>query len=314
MAHAAVIIFVVATLSFFLLHLAPGDPASAQFRDRAVSPQVVEQYRHAWGLDQSLPQQYVRYLANLIRGDLGPSFALRRPVWQVIRESLPNTLLLAGAALGITFVAGMAVGTVQGSRPGSSLDHVLTFATLALFAMPIFWLGLMLILVFGQWLGWFPIATPASSVYSALPFLGRVFDRLYHLVLPALTLGLGGAAVVARFHRAEIAQAFAEHFIRTARAKGVEERAVVLHHALRNAMLPAITMFGLSLPVLFSGSVLVEHVFAWRGMGTAALDAVASRDYNVVTGIALVGAVIVVGGNVVSDLLYRWADPRTRQT
>ena len=145
MAHAALIIFVVATLSFFLLHLAPGDPASAQFRDRAVSPQVVEQYRRAWGLDQSLPQQYVRYLANLIRGDLGPSFALRRPVWQVIRESLPNTLLLAGAALGITFVAGMAVGTVQGSRPGSSLDHVLTFATLALFAMPIFWLGLMLI-------------------------------------------------------------------------------------------------------------------------------------------------------------------------
>ncbi len=313
-AHAAVVVFVVVTLSFALLHLAPGDPVRAQFRDRNVSPQVLEQYRRAWGLDQPLPQQYLRYLTNLARGDLGPSFALRRPVAQVIRESLPNTLLLAVTALGISFIVGMAVGTVQGSLPGSRLDHALTVATLALFAMPIFWLGLMLILVFGQWLGWFPIATPTSSVYSALPLAGRVLDRLHHLVLPALTLGLGGVAVVARFHRAEITEAFAEHFIRTARAKGVGERTVVLRHALRNALLPAITMFGLSLPVLFSGSVLVEHVFAWQGMGRAAIDAVASRDYNVVTGIAMVSAIMVVAGNIVADLLYRWADPRTRQT
>ncbi len=310
--HSVVIVFIVVTATFLLIHLAPGDQATAQFRDRPVSPEVIEQYRRNWGLDRPLYQQYAFYLSNIVRGDLGQSFSLRRPVREVIGQALPNTVFLAIAALGISFAVGMIIGTAQGATPNTRFDHTLTAVTLAVFSMPIFWFGLVLMLVFGQWLGWFPVSGTTSAVYSALPFLGRVGDRLHHLVLPALTLGLGGAAVVARFHRAEIAEAFSQNFVRTARAKGLSERDVVVHHALRNALLPAITLFGLSLPILFSGAVLVEQVFAWHGMGLAAYEAVGRRDYNVVTAIAMFGAIMVVVGNVVADLAYRAADPRTR--
>ena len=312
--QAVAIVFFAATATFFLFHIAPGDPVSAQFGERLVSPQVVAQYRTAWGLDQPLRVQYTRYLAHLARGDLGRSFSLQRPVAEIIRDRLPNTMLLAVAALAISFVVGMTLGTIQGARTDSGLDHALTVVTLALFSTPVFWLGLVLLLVFGQALGWFPIGAAVSPVYSALPWFGKLVDRLHHLVLPALTLGLGGAAVVARFHRAEVAEAIAEAFVRTARANGISERTVLFRHALRNALLPAITLFGLSLPIVFSGAVLVEQVFGWPGMGLAAFEAVGRRDYNVVTGIALLGSVFVVAGNLLSDVLYRMADPRSART
>ncbi|MCH7714722.1 MAG: ABC transporter permease [Gemmatimonadetes bacterium] len=314
LAQSAVIVFLVATLTFVLLRMAPGDPVRAQFRDVTVSQEVIDEYRRSWGLDRSMPVQYVQYLGNLIRGDFGQSFSLHRPAWDVIREALPNTVVLALAALGISFATGMVLGTAQGANPNSRMDHTLTVITLAVFSIPIFWLGLMFMLVFGQWMGWFPIGGEVSPVYRGLPLVGQLADRFRHLVLPALTLGLGGAAVVARFHRAAMAEAFAENFIRTARAKGLSEQTVVLKHALRNALLPAITMFGLSLPVLFSGSVLVEYVFAWHGMGLAAFEAVGRRDYNVVTAITMIGATLVVAGNMVADLLYRLADPRTAES
>ena len=312
--QSAAIVFLVATLTFVLLRMAPGDPVTAQFRDVTVSQEVIDEYRRSWGLDRSMPVQYVQFLGNLIRGDFGQSFSLQRPAWHIIREALPNTVVLALAALGISFATGMVLGTAQGANPNSRMDHTLTVITLAVFSMPIFWLGLMLMLVFGQWMDWFPIGGEVSPAYRGLPLVSQLADRLKHLVLPALTLGLGGAAVVARFHRAAMAEAFAENFIRTARAKGLSEQTVVLKHALRNALLPAITMFGLSLPILFSGSVLVEYVFAWHGMGLAAFEAVGRRDYNVVTAITMIGATLVVTGNVVADLLYRLADPRTAES
>lgn len=309
--ESVAIVFIVATTTFVLLHIAPGDPVSAQYGDRPIAPEIIARYRADWGLDRPLPVQYVRYLGRLARGDLGHSFSLQRPVRDVIGGALPNTLILSIAALAVSFAVGIAVGTVQGARPRSRVDNALSASTLMIFSVPIFWLGLMLLLVFGQILGWFPIGTNASPFSGSLPFWSRVADRLHHLVLPAVTLGLGGAAVIARFHRAEMTEAFAEAFIRTARAKGLPERRVVTRHALRNALLPAITIFGLSLPVLVSGAVLVETVFAWPGMGRAAVDAVARRDYNVVTGIAILGATFVILGNAVADLLYRWLDPRT---
>lgn len=310
--HAVAIVFIVVTLTFLLVHLAPGDPATAQFQNQPVSQELVDQYRRDWGLDRPLVEQYFRYLGNVARGNLGHSFSRRRPVIDVIQEALPKTVFLGVAALGISFAVGIVIGTAQGATPGSRFDHTLTAITLAVFSMPIFWFGLMMMLVFGQWLGWFPVSGATSAISSHLPFWGQVADRFHHLVLPALTLGLGGAAVVARFHRAEIAEAFSQNFIRTARAKGLTERDVVFRHALRTALLPAITMFGLSLPVLISGSVLIEYVFGWQGMGLAAYDAVGQRDYNVVTGAALFGAVMVVAGNFVADLAYRAVDPRTR--
>jgi peptide/nickel transport system permease protein len=312
--QSAAIVFLVATLTFVLLRMAPGDPVTAQFRDVTVSQEVIDEYRRSWGLDRSMPVQYVQFIGNLIRGDFGQSFSLQRPAWDVIREALPNTVVLALAALGISFATGMVLGTAQGANPNTRMDNALTVITLAVFSMPIFWLGLMFMLVFGQWMGWFPIGGEVSPAYRGLPLVGQLADRLRHLVLPALTLGLGGAAVVARYHRAEMAEAFTENFIRTARAKGLSEDTVILKHALRNALLPAITMFGLSLPVLFSGSVLVEYVFSWHGMGLAAFEAVGRRDYNVVTAITMIGAALVVTGSVVADLLTRLADPRIAES
>jgi peptide/nickel transport system permease protein len=180
--------------------------------------------------------------------------------------------------------------------------------------MPVFWLGLMMLLVFGERLGWLPVGgTHDAVLYSNMGALGRIADRLRHLALPALTLGLVGAAVTARYQRAAMLEVATQDFLRTARAKGLAERVVLVRHALRNALLPAITLFGLAFPLLLSGAVLVEKVFAWPGLGQLAVDAIHRRDYAVVTGAAIVTAVMVVLGNVIADVLYRLVDPRTRE-
>jgi peptide/nickel transport system permease protein len=229
-------------------------------------------------------------------------------------ERVPNTLLLAAAGLVIMFALGIATGAVQGSRPASRTDDALSLVTLALYAMPVFWLGLMLLLVFGETLGWLPVGgTHDAVLHSNMGALGRIADRLRHLVLPALTLGLVGAAVTARYQRAAMLEVATQDFLRTARAKGLTERVVLVRHALRNALLPAITLFGLAFPLLLSGAVLVEKVFAWPGLGQLAVDAIHRRDYAVVTGAAIITAVMVVLGNVIADVLYRLVDPRTRE-
>ena len=311
--QAVGVVLAVATLTFVLLHLAPGDPLSGVVEGRNVSPEVVQQMRRNLGLDQPLHIQYARYLANIIRGDFGVSFSLRRPVLDAILEALPNTLVLAGAALIIDFVLGIAIGTFQGARPGSRLDHSISTTTLALYSIPGFWFGVMLLLVFGQILGWFPVGgggDPLMSRFYSAP--QRLADLLWHLTLPALTLGLVSAAGTARYQRAALVDISTQDFIRTARAKGLRERRVLLRHMLRNALLPTITLFGLSLPVLLSGTVLTETVFAWPGMGRLSVNAVFRRDYPLVTGAAILAATMVVVGNLVADVLYRVADPRTR--
>ncbi len=271
------------------------------------------QYRRNFGLDRPLPEQYVRYLANLARGNLGYSFMEHRPVAAAIGERIPNTLLLSGAALGISFLLGVLVGAVQGARPGSTTDDLLSAASLTLYSLPLFWLGLMLVLVFALQLGWLPAGGAVDpALYPHLTWVGKVGDRLRHLALPAITLGLVGAAVTARFQRGAMADVIREHFVRAARAKGLHERTVLFSHALRNALLPTITLFGLAFPLLLSGSVLVETVFAWPGLGKFAVDAILRRDYPVVTGIAIITAVMVIVGNLLADALYRVADPRTR--
>lgn len=313
-AQAAAIVFLVATLTFVLLHLAPGDPFTAVTESTLVSPEALAQHRRRFGLDRPLHEQYVRYVANVARGDFGYSFAEQRPVAQAVGERIPNTLLLAAAGLVVAFAVGILVGTLQGSRPKSRADDVLSFATLALYSVPVFWFGLMLLLVFGEGLNWFPVAGANDpAVYSHLPVLGKLWDRVTHLVLPALTLGLVGAAGIARYQRAAMLDVIRQDFIRTARAKGLEERIVMFRHALRNALLPIITLFGLAFPILLSGAVLVETVFSWPGLGKFAVDAISKRDYHVVTGSAIIATVMVVLGNLLADLLYHAADPRIRQ-
>jgi peptide/nickel transport system permease protein len=313
--QAVAIVFLVATLTFVLLHVAPGDPFAARGEaSGAAGRELLAQHRRNFGLDRPIAEQYLRYLGRLARGDLGISFAERRPAWRAIRDRLPNTLLLAAAALLVDFAVGIAIGVVQGARPGSPRDTWLSLASLTLYSVPVFWLGVMLLLVFSQWLGWLPAGGAADPVtYPYLSTAGRAWDRLKHLALPAATLGLVGAATTARYQRAAMLEVVRQDFVRAARARGLAERAVLLRHALRNALLPVITLFGLSLPILLSGAVLVETVFSWPGMGKLAVDSIFERDYFVVTGAAVLAAAMVLAGSLAADLLYAAVDPRARE-
>lgn len=312
--QAVVIVFLVTTLTFVLIHLAPGNPFTALGETSRVSPEIVQRLEHRFGHDQPVTVQYVRYLSNIARGDFGYSFAERRPVRDAFLERVPNTLLLAGAALVIMFALGIAVGAAQGAQPGSRTDDVLSLITITVYSMPIFWLGIMSLLFFGLVLHWLPVGgTHDPVIYDQLGIVGKLGDRLRHLLLPAITLGLIGAATTARYQRAAMLEVIRQDFVRTARAKGLAERAVLFKHALRNALLPTITLFGLAFPLLLSGAVLVESVFSWPGLGKLAVDAIRGRDYEVVTGAAIVTACLVVLGSVLADLLYRLVDPRTRE-
>ncbi len=311
--HGAVVVFLVTTLTFVLVRLAPGDPFTRMIEGHPASPQFIEQARQNAGLDLPVFQQYVRYVAGVARGDLGDSFSERRPVWDAIRDRIPATFALALTALLIDFALGISMGAVQGARPHSRTDGLLSGVTLTLYSVPVFWLGVVLMLVFALGLGWFPIEGSKSLVgYEQLSVFGRIGDRLHHLVLPAITLGLVGAAGTARYQRAAMLDVIRKDFIRGARARGLTEKTVVFRHALRNSLLPIITLFGLSFPILLSGAALVETVYGWPGLGRFTVEAVWSRDYNVVTGAAIISATMVVVGNLVADLLYRVVDPRTR--
>lgn len=311
-AAALAILWMVATLTFVAIHLAPGDPFLPT-AERPADPAVVAELRRQFGLDRPLAVQYVRYLRALVMGDLGVSFSHRRPVRAVIADALPHTLLLAAAAVLLDYLLGIGIGIVQAATAGRRLDDWLTAATLLIASLPAFWVALVLLLVFGEWLRWLPVAGAYDpAVYDALPLAGRLADRLRHLALPAITLGLLGAAGTARYQRAALLDALGQDYVRTARAKGVAERRVLLRHAWRNALVPITALLGLALPFLLTGAVLVETVFAWPGLGRLAADAINRRDYPLVTGTAIIASVVVVLGSAVADLLLRVADPRVR--
>jgi peptide/nickel transport system permease protein len=308
----------VLTLIFFVVHLAPGDPTAKLFNNPNVSPEVIEQMRRNLGLDQPLHVQYWKWLTSFLTGNFGYSFGQQRPINQILPEVLWNTLQLTLVSLVIIFVVGMLVGIVQAVRQYSLADNVLTFLALFFFSMPTFWFALMLSLVFAlkasQW-GW-PVVLPSSGMtsvgYEFLSPWEQAKDRLLHLVLPATALGLGTAAGVARYMRGSMLEVIHQDFIRTARAKGLSERTVIFKHALRNALIPIITLLGLYLPFLLSGAVLVETIFAWPGMGRTIVDAIFQRDYPLVMATSFVIAAVVVLGNLLSDILYAVVDPRIR--
>jgi peptide/nickel transport system permease protein len=312
LAAALAIVFAVVTLTFFLMHLAPGEPLLPS-PETPVDPAVVAELRHRFGLDRPLLVQYGKYLTALAHGDFGESFALNRPVADAVADAVPNTLVLTATALSIDLLLGFALGIYQATHAYRLRDTGLGFVTLFMYSLPTFWLGLVLLLVFGEWLRWFPVGGMVDAgLHSALPWIGRAGDRLWHLALPALTLGLVGAAGTARFQRSAMLEVLSQDFVRTARAKGLSERRVVFGHVLRNALLSFITLFGLSLPFLLTGAVLVETVFAWPGMGRLAADAVFRRDYPVVLAVTIGASVMVVLGNLLADVLYHVADPRIR--
>lgn len=311
-AASIAIVWAVVTLTFILIHATRGTPFLPE-SSQNIDPQTIERITKQFGLDKPLPVQYVLYLRNLVRGDLGDSFVLRRPVADALADAIPHTFVLALAALLIDFTVGLALGVYQAVRERSVGDIVLGNVALFVNSMPTFWLGLVLLLVLAQWLHWFPAGGASDPVLC--PRLDSPFcliDFCWHLMLPALTLGLVGAAATARFERAAMLEVIRQEYVRTARAKGLRERRVLLVHALRNALLPFITLVGLAFPFLLTGAVLVETVYAWPGMGRLAVNAIFQRDYYVVTGAAIVTSTVVVLGNLIADLLYAVADPRVR--
>lgn len=311
---ALAIVLAVVSFCFLAIHLAPGTPFLPE-EGRPINRAAVAHLRDQFGLDRPLPEQYVRYLTALAQGEFGESFSQRRPVADAIASAIPNTVVLAGAALLIDFLLGIAIGVFQAARARRRSDVALTSATLFLYSLPIFWLGLVLLLVFGQWLHWVPVGGVTDPVlYDSLSVFGKLLDRLRHLALPALTLGIVGAAGTARFQRAALLDALGQDYVRTARAKGLPPSAVLMRHALRDALLPMITLLGLALPFLLTGAVLVESVFAWPGLGKLAADAIAARDYPLVLATTLLATVAVVLGSLVADLLVTLADPRVRLT
>lgn len=303
----------IATITFFIVHLAPGDPmdmyVEGQSR-RQMDPQVIELLRQKYGLDQPIQVQYVKWLRNLARGDLGESFRYRRPVAKLIAERVPYTLQLSVLALLFDALFGIALGILAAVRQYSALDKTVTVGSLAIYSIPGFWLALMLVLLFSVNLGWFPTSQTRSLNYEMLSLGGKVLDRLWHLVLPVFVLGVASAAGTARYMRNRLLEVLSEEYVLAARARGLPEWRVIVKHAVRNALIPIVTIYGLSLPFLLGGAVLIETVFAWPGMGRLAVEAVNGRDYPVILATSMIAAVLVVLGNLLADVTYAMVDPR----
>lgn len=317
-AAAIPLVLGIATIVFFVISLAPGDPTQVLVSP-GMRPEVIAQVRANFGLDQPLPVRYARWLGALLTGDLGYSYSHGRPVLEVIGQILPNTLLLSAAALLVAFAAGVLIGIVQSLRQYSITDQALSVLALFFYSMPSFWLALMLILVFAlfarnvwEWPIYFPPSGTRSIEYATLGPFERIADRIRYMTLPVTSLALVLAAGIARYTRGSMLEVIRQDYVRTARAKGLPESRVVFKHALRNALIPVITLLGLYLPVLFSGTVFIETVFGWPGMGKTIVDAIGTRDYPLVMGTSLIFGAMVVLGNLIADMLYAVVDPRIR--
>ena len=317
---AIAVIWLVLTLTFLLVRAAPGDPAALLIPPGA-SAQDVQRLRTELGLDRPLAVQYARWSAGVLRGDLGESFALRRPVRAIIRDALPISIALGAASLFLTFAIGVPIGMIQARRRGSITDRALTVLSVAAYAAPSFWLALALVGVFtygaAMWgfpswmrLPAFGVETPGAMLHGA----ARVADLLRHAILPVGILAVIGAAGIARYARTSIADIMGADFVRTARAKGATERRIDYRHILRNILPTLVILFALALPGVVAGSVFVESVFSWPGMGKTMLTAIIARDYPLVMGATAVYAAVVVLANLAADLALPLVDPRRRAT
>ncbi len=303
--------FGITLLSFSVLRLAPGDPiALLSAGSQNVSAADLAAMRAAYGLDQPIPIQYLSWLRHLLSGDLGQSFLYHRPVTEMIGSALPNTLLLSVLALAVTLLVGVPLGVIAARYRGSLLDQIIRILAVAGHAIPEFWFGLLFILILSVQLRLFPVGgmlTIGKDNFD-LP------DRLAHLVGPVLTLSLAGLANLSRYTRTETLEVLGQDYVRTARAKGLQENVVLFGHTLRNALLPLVTALGNSVAFLLSGAVVVENVFAWPGMGRMAYDAARSKDYPIVMGVVVVASTILLLSYIVRDISYGIVDPRIRRT
>ncbi len=294
----------VSLTTFLLLRLTPGDPATSILGVQA-TPVEVARIRKALGLDKPWYVQYGIWLGNIFQGDLGVSYQSKKPVAELVRQRFPATLELTVAALLFSTLLAIPIGILTAIKRNTAADHAFTSFGLFGISMPDFWFAILLILVFSLYLGWFPAS--GRSPWAA--GIGKYFK---HLVLPALALGLFNIGALMRFTRSSMLEVIGQDYIRTARAKGLSENRVVLHHALRNALIPTITVLGLQIGYALGGSVIIEQVFAWPGIGWLALTAINQRDYPVVMAVVLINALVFVLSNLIVDVLYTWVNPRIR--
>jgi len=290
-------LWVVTIAVSLLIHLVPGDPVRIMYaQSQSTGPEQIEAKRRELGLDRPIYEQYLTYMSNVLRGDLGKTIRGEQPVLDLLMLRLPNTILLTAAALVVAIVIGGSIGFFSAYFRGSWFDTLGMGLAIAGIAMPSFWLGLLLMFFFSVRLGWFPVGGTGLS----------------SLILPALTLGLVSAAVLARLTRSSMLDVLAQDYMRTARAKGLAEPLVLARHALKNSMIPIITMLGLQVAYMLGGAVVVENVFAWNGVGRLAVQAILQRDFPLIQGFVLMFAVIVIGVTLIVDILYAVVDPRIR--
>lgn len=307
------LVWLVLTLTFVVVQAAPGSYADTIDNPR-LSPETRQAIRSHYGVDQPLLTQYWRWLGAVVSGDLGTSFMYKEPVSRVIARALPPTLLLAGTGLIITLLMGLMLALASAHRPDGWADRIITLLSLGLYGVPSFWLAGMLILIFSVSLGWFPPSHMFSVNASSQGGFFRLIDLLHHLFLPAVCLGIVGAAGTARYLRSTLLDVGGSRYILAARARGIPARRILWVHALRPALLPVVTLLGLSLPLLVSGSVVVETIFSWPGMGQVAYNAARARDVPLILGATLLGTVAVILGNLLADVLYAVVDPRARRS
>lgn len=294
--QAIPVLFGVTLITFLLTHVGLGDPVRAMMGQRS-DPEIAARIRAEYGLDKPIWDRYTLYMGKLLRGDLGHSYRQGRPVSRVLAERLPATARLAGAAMAVAMVLGMAAGIIAAVRYNTRWDFLMMMFSLFGISTPVFWLGMMLILLFAVWLGWFPISGYGDGAFA-------------HLVLPALTLGALQAGYIARMTRSALLEVLRQEYVRTARAKGLGEGTVILKHALRNAVVPVLTLAGIGLGDLLVGAPLTETVFAWPGLGRLLVTAVGNRDLPVVLGATLLFALIYLAANFLVDVAYALVDPR----
>jgi len=308
------ILFIISVLLFFMVRAAPGGPLTAARRNPNITPEQIAKLEAKLGLDQPLPVQYAKWMGDMLQGDLGQSIKFRRPVAEMIAERIPNTLLLVGVSFFVTLLIAIPVGVLSARKPYSAFDYSMTTITFMGQSLPVYWLGLGLILIF-----YVSIKNPTTGGplfpgggMNTIGKEGDLMDTLWHLVLPVIALSLGWIAWYSRFLRSSMLDVLHEDYIRTARAKGLHDGLVHYKHALRNAILPLVTLIALDLPSVFAGALFVETIFSWPGMGRLFWDAARGRDYPVLLGVVMITAVLIIVCNILADLAYGMLDPQVK--
>ncbi len=309
-----VVLFGITIISFSVIHLAPGSPTELQTNLNPLATEAVKaKLDELYGLDKPILEQYIDWLSRIVRFDFGYSMSSdARPVLDKILERLPLTLSMNVISLFLTLIIALPIGIISAYKQGTFLDKFLTVLVFLGFAMPSFWLALLCMLYFGIDLAWFPISGLTSFNYDSLSTFDKIKDLAWHLTMPILIGTVGSIAGASRFARSSMLEVLRQDYILTARAKGLSETKILFHHAFRNALLPIITLLGLSIPGLIGGSVIIESIFALPGLGQLFYNGVMSRDYPLIMGNLVIGAVLTLLGNLIADISYALADPRIR--